>query len=1292
MRVIDPFLIRKARPVGRFLFSFLRDYNKFINDLILVTQGKFDGDFIVYIDDYLKSLIDKRAILGRYISVDGLRYIRRIGKRLLKRMEILREKGKTDKEIIAEPAVRLLFTKISGALADMVLDSLGRVQRENASLGFKKKIRRFRNIPVLFVYRDSPPAINEEAEEKAIISKEVVREQIRENNQSQVEYVAAEQGLVVDRARMFGKVVFVGMRPEDKEKLEDATSDLKMEQNVMVEEKKSLRDDISRLQRQRLKVDDAEAAEIDDEIFEKKKEIRGNYTGEWVSDEDVGQWEAIKESSSTTMIRSSVKVSSLAGMWSFKGVHPRGEVVKLIVNKKGIVRPREEMKVAGRLYEENGTLSGWLRFDAKTKIELKPGFSQPGLDDSIKEVKNEIKDIREQVDRYVYDPEEPDMQPVPIDEWADSRRNDLGEDRRMSNVLDVAGYLEANKDFRIPDELIEEALNNEADVNWRALSDSKVLDRNAVSHMFPTVGINGVEYIAKGQLKGYPVNIVINKAGRMIKGSAYTSDENGMIRPIEMKKSTGEMDYCVKNEPYVTVSTDGQMMIVMPTVGENSGANNPAVDVLEEMSDISSTIKRNKHIVEKYSRTVVYNLTEADVDDMREALGSLTLSPEASSRMKTYYKERQSMAQSLTNETVEDLTPSDIPGMKEFIETSKGPRKTEFRSYQKKTISYIKERGNGILGLGTGLGKSVSMIATLLTWIEDGTLDQRNGKALFVVPASLRGNIPSEIYKFCENPDEVLDRIEVVSYDGFSKIPHEDLEKFGAVFFDEAQALKNAVGPGASGVGQHALELNHPHKILATASVMEKSAADLYNLYLIANNGYNLEREEVMEEMNNFLRDNFVMSGSRPLAVKNNPQAVDRMRAWVKKNFLYVDKESVRDEIGLQGVTPSDEQTKQVTLPDEAADAYMDVVSEVSDTMKKMQDKYKDKAELGGSGIRHEVHRSNVMGAIQELREISNDFELYQRKHLTRDLAQQLYGKNLLKKDRLTKDEKKVIKEMVDERVPPTPNPKIDRCKTVVEEAVVSGKKVAVWTDQPTFAVKIAKELSEEFPGRHIALCLADSITVVDSTGGIVDVEGSMDGKICQPIEIDGKDNCKSKATYRAKSGYKYPDGSNVPSDQWQNYIMDNVLKVDTNIAALVLTGSYATGHNLQWLSKVVHMDRDNWNNEIMEQRSARTYRQGQPEDVTIEIIDAVMPEGKDAIAINEVQKWMMEMEAEMFDEVVRKAMTEALAEKVVGFSTAQKMLLKAKAPITFEEMSYMMAPDIQSSALLNGIETEESD
>jgi len=1262
-------------------------YNELFDIVIAGGRGKYEGNLASDIEFKLDDMV---TLLPRVKEVGGsVTNFRRFSKSLVRQINRLsNDTSKTQKEIISDPSLRLIFTRFSEVAVGFIEKMFQLARTEYPNLGWEKRIRRFKGIPITFFFRHGP--LDEEAEEEAVaVELDIVAER-RKVNEQRVEQVAAKGNppRIVERARIFGKTVFVGMTPKDYADYEEVVAVSKDEKKELLEEKKRIQKDNLKLKNQaRKNPEDAEA--IKEEIFENNSTLKGKKSGDWFGVEGVsGNWEGIRESASTREIISRERVAGSveSGMWSFKGVVPGNpsKVVSVIIKEDGKVKPRrnERLPVSGRIYGnfssgETGQES-WMRFGGKKESRINLGIPyggrSRGLNDNIKKVSSDIANIQSKFDRVAYDPET-DMKPVPIESWVKNKRNEREKERSIS-VIDVEKYLDENSDLKVSDAIIDSAIDKGVKPVWRGLTDDKVKDSNSVTKLFPAVEIKGREYVAEGQFKGYPVDVLVNKAGRVVGGSTYTYDGDGNLHPIEIRRSTGEMDYCVRNEIHVSVDSQGGLVVVLPTVGEKTKKDHPAFDQVVKLMDVSETIKLRPDVTRKGSHTKVFQVSPADIDDLRYNL-SMTMSSEASKKMQEFYDRREIAKRSLLDAETEHITAENIPGFKATYMGDDGVENpVELRSYQKKVISYINEKGNGVIGLDTGLGKTPTMVANLLMWINDGTLDERNGKALVVGEASLRGNFPAEIRKFCEDPAMVLERLVVVSWDGFRETPHEELEKFGAIFFDEAQKLKNATGPGASKVGKHALRLNHPHKVLATASVMEKSIADLYNLNAIANNEYGIDPERAEEEKRDFLKQNCILSGTRPIGIKNSEGAQNRMKEWVKANFLYVDQESVKDEIGLKDITPPEEQTRQVYMEDDAVAEYERVSGDILSTLKTMQSKYQERQTEAPDivGLAGDLKKGHVMGAIQRLRDISNDFELYQRKHMERDLAREMYGKDITKKDKLSRREKQKINTIIDSEVSTAPNPKIEQCAAVAEASIARGKKVAIWTDQPSFALKTAKDMSIRFPGKYIALCLTDKIEVYDSSGGVIDLPGTTDGRNCYPVDLPDAKRCAVKAVFSGSGNYKYPDGSAVPKQQWQKYVLDYVLKTNPQIGGVILTSAYSTGHNLQWISSVIHLDRDNWNNQEMKQRTARCYRQGQKDDVEVQIVDAVA-ENSDTPAINEVQKWMMEMEQELFDDVVRASMSYEFNENLVKFGKASEIQLRNDKPMDRSALESVLAP-----------------
>jgi intein/homing endonuclease len=2173
-QVIQPKLIMLARRVSPYLAKFLQTYVSMVDFVREVTSGKFEGDPATRFSELVDNVHGFRPKVRKYVDNSYFIELKRFANRLLKSRILEQDLSKLKGSAVFRFNMMRVMNTFSTMVKTLLANTVIPKDRQYA-----ERIRRFKGIPVGFYRMKTKKEVQLEQKEQKIAEEIGAIEEIKANNERNNETKAIDNDQVLDRARIMGKLVQVGMNPEDSDLMNEALSEFTVDRNALLKEKQVIGKQVKRLRRRRgdvarSDIPDKEAAleAIDNDIFAQKEALSGKFTGGWTDNAGgAGTWDMVREFGRVPGLTAQIvnpALKNLIGGWSVKGLDPENpnRIIRLLVNQKGIVRGRD-IPIAGRFYLKGRGIEGWIRLEAKRKVTFDEGFmGERGVDQKLTIIKDRMNDVRDGFDRYIYTPE---GEVVPMHNWMKDTVEERREQQGLENVHKIDKYVKKYQDQILSEDVVDDKIEEGAEIRWLALTDEEIPTNVALTKMFPVVEIGERAVVADGEFKGVPLDILVNQANRLIKGSSYVVQEGGGVQKMEMKRETGEMEYLVQTEPYVTVSGKGDLMIVLPRKATKNIKASPVFKVIKDIAQYSQTVRSLlKPGEEEYSvRTILpvstFIISPQDLDDIKDRIGSLSMSHRAAAIMRKYYDKRREMKEALIEEQYGNILPETVEGFKKtFVDADGTEKPFEFRSFQKKAISFLVTKGNGLCGLDTGLGKcqkydtelryrddgsvivrkigelfddiyksdkfrvidkdnkseyiepfdeysilsydcegsefsenrivglyrqrvsenlysikthngltldvtgahklalvrdgsvkfvkaseaavgdrivlrcgatlfaetdpvwltpqfarfmayaiseghfrlgtdyygkitqkekavlvsikhdvensylselvtsskirrkkgkdthflavygrqlrdwhlekfgydidgvsrnkvipryilsgskeiqriflrayfeaegtvnrsgdiavtsasaeliaqlqlmlvnfgvmtrirpkqksatngknikrkyydlivsssgfgtfreeigfesdakndkldilcskvrnpnvdtypvtsilkefarlvdglplrtyfgiqceylqekeptnvrlgfiidkirelrdgilldtllkelsikkskysprdvyikrqlsvisqldmgqvdgiierlefffdggvycdrivdvrveqydgyvydltvednhnyvlangllvhnSVVSVATLLSFIKDGTLQKggKNGKALYVVPASLRGNIPAEIRKFCENPDEVLEYIDIMSYDDFRRRDNTEIEQYGAVFFDEAQALKNAIGKGASKVAKKALRLNHPRKVLLTASVMEKaltldsgiltptgwitmgeakvgqdvitpdgsvakitavhpqgvrdvyevvfndgvsvrcgeghlwatctyrernekervwnpetkayksppvleriakrqyvprrtseisetlvqccgdsehlnhqipmvkniefesaelpispyllgvligdghiangevsftcneedrfiadkvenllpdghgynlqnrngnlrcritkgtansvpteirqelenlglygclsdtkfvpraylfatasdrlellkglmdtdgainkggettplfctvseqlgqdvkhlveslggtvtittrtpyymangskrqgkkayhvyirlmenvfslprkadrwvmhksklplryvkevnfvgkeeiqcitvdhpsglfitdhfvvthnSPEDLYNLVMIADNTYNVDEEKATRHRNEFLRETCEIIAGRAVAIKQSPSAIDRMRDWVKANALYVDKREVAEEINLPPVTPPAEQNVAIQMIPEQMRLYAAPAQSISETLEKMEDKYLDKR-LTIAEVKNEVTKSNIMDNIIRLREISNDPELYVKKHEARRIAREKYGKEM---GELTAEEKRSVIEEVNKTVPAMDNPKLERCKESVAAKIAKGRRVAVWTDQPSFALKTGLELALEFPGKYVAVCLADRMSIYTSDGKIASYDGAAVGRVCNPVEVEGRSACVGEASFRPSSKYVYPNGESVPKRQWQKYIMDYVLASDSNISVVVLTSAYATGHNLQWCSSVIHMDRDSWNNEMMKQRTARCWRQGQEQSVEVEILDATVPGdgSEEFVAINEIQRWMMEMEEELFDKVVRKSIAAELNSKLVEFGIAQEVIGRRSKTIDKRALVYIQDPSTAAEANLVGQDVGE--
>jgi hypothetical protein len=594
---------------------------------------------------------------------------------------------------------------------------------------------------------------------------------------------------------------------------------------------------------------------------------------------------------------------------------------------------------------------------------------------------------------------------------------------------------------------------------------------------------------------------------------------------------------------------------------------------------------------------MLYELIQRDVRGFVMSEKAIKIVKENITRDKKQLQEELS-------KTYDHISTSKIDGMKTQFPDGKP---IEFMNHQKKAVDHLIKKGNGFIGLDTGAGKTMVAVGIMMQWINDGTLTEngRNGKVLFVGDASLRGNFPSEVKKFVEDYSEVKQYFDVISYNELKNNP-EKYKQYGCIIFDEAQAMRNH----KSKVHKMAKSIKHPHKILMTASVLEKSPVDLYNLISIKNNKTFAKKSDEDKERRDFINTFCERVGNKVIGLKDDPATKRMFRRWVRKETLYIDKKDIK-EVDLPPITPPEDRTVSLEMPDKMKEKYRELTNPIKDTLKRMVYKYKNN-ELTKEEINQEL--SKVMGTLQKV----NTFLQLPEKFLGKDF----------------------------------PNPKINYLKKYVNDRLDQNNsyKVVTFTDKPELAEKAGISLSKEIKfKKHI----------VGLSGGILVYKK---GKI---IENVNRSNMKN---------FTDGDGNPLSLGNYQVEILKKYLK-DPDVCSFNLTIAYTKGHNLQQCNDVIHLDRDSWNNENMEQRTARVYRTGNINPVGVQILDNVNDAGD---SLDEIQKYSMEIERQLFEELIDKSFDEEYIKKdqeYIKIADIQN-LLKNK-----EAYYYQLNPNVKFSS-----------
>lgn len=764
------------------------------------------------------------------------------------------------------------------------------------------------------------------------------------------------------------------------------------------------------------------------------------------------------------------------------------------------------------------------------------------------------------------------------------------QENKLNNINKIDMYLEfIDKE---PEKFVDDLREAHPDkLDHKLLTDRDDIPKK-LSRSYPVIEYEGRELIVEGRFKGYYLDEMINMAGRQIGGTGYYLDERGIPRVMERKNSTlDERSIVTKHEPYVTYSEDTNKMVVVLPEGDDR--------TKKIMNDL---VKKHRGIKSKSSQTFEFSPRLFEIIQ-REIMG-FVLSEKANKVIQKQRKRDNEQIQRELTRNYDHISTSTIEGMKTKLDDG---TPLEFMNHQKKAIDHLLRNEKGFIGLDTGTGKSMVAIGTMMQWIDDGTLkkDGKNGKVLFVGNASLRGNFPAEIKKVVQDYSEVKPYFDVVSYSEFKDDP-ETYKQYGCLVFDEAQAMRNH----KSKVHKAAREVDHPRKILLTASVLEKSPVDLYNLVAIKNNKKFENKDEEAKDRADFVNSFCEKVGNKVIGLKDDPGTQRMFRKWIRQEAIYIDKQDVK-EVDLPEITPPKDRTVSLEMTDEMKEKYRELAEPVKDTLSRMKEKYK-KGQLSREEIDQEL--TKVMGNLQKI----NTFLALPESYLGED----------------------------------HPNPKVNHVKDFLVNSLETNNsfKMVSFTDKPALAKKAGSELSKAVSAKRHVVGLAEGIQVYKN------------GEIVESIT---RSNMKD---------YTDEDGNPLTLGNYQVELLNQYQK-QQDIASFNLTSAYTKGHNLQRCDSVINLDRDTWNNEKMKQRVARVHRTGNTKPVEVQTLDNVIDSGD---SLDEIQKYSMEIERSLFDELVDKSFDKEYIEhdqEVVNVADIQQ-LLKNK-----EAYYYQLNPNVKFSS-----------
>lgn len=803
----------------------------------------------------------------------------------------------------------------------------------------------------------------------------------------------------------------------------------------------------------------------------------------------------------------------------------------------------------------------------------------------------------------------------------------------------------------------------------------------ALTKIYPVGDYHGKQVILSGRFKGWYVSDLVNQAGRLIEGSVtYYNPDTGELDRREVTNPDGSVNVRKITEPYVTVDR-GRLMI---TLSREKG-DKKATLLRNAVRNLSKLVPSIEY--DTTSGNTIFHFEPKDFGSIRDAIGSMALSNAAARLLKAYFDRLTKAERATEDRNIQKYNADKLQ------------LKRPLRRQQAQAVAWLDANDNaGICALDTGVGKTSVAVATMQNLRAKGAADEGNGRFLFVCKKALSGNLPKEIKEAVDDVsgEELVEMTDIITYREFkkntlgtAKKPHNPpkpaYDDYVAIFFDEAhERFKNKSSVYYKAVSS----CKAKRKVLLTASPMVRSPKEVFTLASVAN-GVDLNTREGRREERAFIRRYAETVGGRVIGIKRAdtsrstynlyvrkeelegrvpvpyeewPGEMDvaasrDFNTWVKTNLFHADKRDVVDnsrkaykvyarkekEAGRTPVPYKDwpgstlEDLNKVppvavTMPPEIERVYRktmdEVVKALQEVVKKTSKKYKGQQEMSEKDFRAlavEAAKVKLRGPLALLTKLS-------------DIPNRV--------------------------IPGAPNPKLDQAKSIIEQ--VSGRTL-LFTDSPDMAEDAHSQMVEAFPGKGSAVAFSDRIMMTTGAGITTRYGERRYPDLSRPqpkgkghiMEVKGgKISVRKNDTGRnGQIGYAL-----APKDSWKVIVLQYV-QADPTITTLVLTGTYAVGQNLQKFNNVIHLDRDDWSNETMKQRSARAWRAGQSEVVneyTLDMVygDAVSNDDADK-TLDQIRQIIQSMDADLFDEVVIDSQVERIGEEWSQIKKQRSLLHK---------------------------------
>jgi hypothetical protein len=349
-------------------------------------------------------------------------------------------------------------------------------------------------------------------------------------------------------------------------------------------------------------------------------------------------------------------------------------------------------------------------------------------------------------------------------------------------------------------------------IEYAAMTDDKA-KRARVTRLFPvkkkpqgwiarpdgTMERDHVNVIAEGRYKGFYLDDMVNASGRLIEGAAYR------YQPRRGKTETvPERVDPANREPYVTVADvttertfrgkkvkqkKRKLFVKIGSANTQKELRNALKKLAcnHTSSGVTGCIESIVWRKIEGSRAAAFEFEAKDFATIMENLQGMSLSEGALKFVKDYYEDLSRAEQATDEANLANYTMETLGGFKDphhRLKDEEGNPAT-LNAAQKKALAWLDANGNqGVCALETGVGKTLTAIATMQKFVRDGMTDEgasytvpgqkepvyTNGRFLFVCPKALKGGPRKEADAFLtgEAAAALKDRLDIISYSEFS--------------------------------------------------------------------------------------------------------------------------------------------------------------------------------------------------------------------------------------------------------------------------------------------------------------------------------------------------------------------------------------------------------------------------------------------------------------------------------------------------------------------------------------------